>query len=488
LAQAGSSQVTSQRIRPGGMRVSVSLGFWYFLLFIIVYRQVLKSTHVQKVIHSLGVHWLPAMLQWYNMYLCGVLFYMSYSIYELLTEYDSLSEADVTDNLTKIYHLPQNYGHMKDDTLQAFIARNQVRPWLRYTNLASQLTGIPVVFITVFHVWKLLILPGKRLADEHVDWRQIPWKPPTRMNWLLLVITMPSMFSVMSMRATCRILAVMTGKATGHTEHYWPRVQTIEFAMYTSDLELAALFQFSSVYAFARICGSILSEAIFSKGPGATQDLEQVDARKLVKEYAFALKAAGFLGVWAFVAIGMLRCLFSFVIAEAEQFETYAGIASSLQSDALQSVSTVFSALTILCVINMIIICQISVIKDKLGDANMKFTGTRVLLLAGEVQARVISAFTVGSTLYEKAEQFSSELHKKVQIYIHEWSFSDEQAHLFHLSVLNFECLLVVIFNLITWYWLDLERSGIMNFKHFTKPDNNHPEKEALLDAEDVDF
>eukprot|EP00409_Alexandrium_fundyense_P001806 CAMPEP_0185905486 /NCGR_PEP_ID=MMETSP0196C-20130402/4697_1 /TAXON_ID=2932 /ORGANISM="Alexandrium fundyense, Strain CCMP1719" /LENGTH=77 /DNA_ID=CAMNT_0028625027 /DNA_START=56 /DNA_END=286 /DNA_ORIENTATION=+ len=77
---------------------------------------------------------------------------------------------------------------------------------------------------------------------------------------------MPTMFSVMSMRATCRILAVMTGTADGHAQLPWPKVQTIEFAMYTSDLELAALFQFSTVYAFARLCVSILAERFKGEG------------------------------------------------------------------------------------------------------------------------------------------------------------------------------------------------------------------------------
>mmetsp|Transcript_50211 Transcript_50211/g.101027 ORF Transcript_50211/g.101027 Transcript_50211/m.101027 type:complete len:460 (-) Transcript_50211:357-1736(-) len=459
------------------MRVNASLGFWYFLLFVVVWRQVLKSNHVQSAVHRILNGLLAPFAQWYAMYFVGIFTYMLYSLYELLSEYDSLSPSEIEDNLSRTYHLPQNKQALSGQSFGDFKEQLLIRPWLRYLNLVSQFVCFPVVAIAMVHVWKLLVLKSKQLAEQDPHWNSVPWKPTTRMNWLLLVVTMPVMFCVCSMRATCRILAIMTGKAHGHDTLQWPRVQTIEFAMYTSDLELAALFQFSTVYAFARICGSVLSDRAFFKGEAAGEDAQ---------EYILTIKTAGFLGVWAFVAVGMVRCIFTFITAEVEQFESFEAMANKLQETALQSVSTVFSAITLLCVVNMFIICRMSIITDKLQKANQKFMGTRLLLLAGEIQAKIIAAFTVNSALYNHVEKHA----QKLNFPIHKWNLTDEQSHLLHLSLLNFECLVVVIYNLVAWYQLDIEKAGILNFKPLAGPGNGNSgsdEKKKLLE-EALDF
>jgi len=209
---------------------------------------------------------------------------------------------------------------------------------------------------------------------------------------------------------------------------------------------------------------------------------------RLVKEYTFTIKTAGFLGVWAFVVVGAVRCIFDFCIAEAVQFESLAERVGTFQQSVFETISTVFSALTMLCVINMFIICKVSTIESHLGKANQKFLGTRLLLLCGEIQEKIIAAFTVGKPLYHQVELHATQYN----IPIHRWKFSEEQAHLFHLSLLNFECLVVVIFNLYSWYHLDIEKSKIMNFKPIqsttNKETNKEQEFELLLESDEAGF
>jgi len=272
------------------------------------------------------------------------------------------------------------------------------------------------------------------------------------------------------MRATCRLWAIFTGTADDEALKYsTDGVKDLEFALESFDLELAALVQFSTVYAFTRICGSILTEAAFQ---------HQDEDSELAHEYSRTIRLAGFLCVWAFVVVGICRCVLNIAFSEVQQTTALYNATSEEQSEKLDgwhrivsdlhenfqdSISLVFSALTVLCVLNMFVICSMTMIKSRLGNANLKFTGTRLLILALEIQGKLIDAFTVGQGLYTTAQEFKDKLPDWVPL--KRWVFSKEQAHLFNLSILNIECLIVVVLNVHTWSSLDLQESGIMRFK-----------------------
>eukprot|EP00419_Tripos_fusus_P046717 CAMPEP_0172831030 /NCGR_PEP_ID=MMETSP1075-20121228/22674_1 /TAXON_ID=2916 /ORGANISM="Ceratium fusus, Strain PA161109" /LENGTH=319 /DNA_ID=CAMNT_0013673417 /DNA_START=545 /DNA_END=1501 /DNA_ORIENTATION=- len=281
------------------------------------------------------------------------------------------------------------------------------------------------------------------------------------------------MFSVMSMRGTCRIWALFTGSAFSSGTLSTTGIRNVELALETADLEIAALFQFSSVYAFSRICGSILTEAAFSH-----QRLD-ADSRRMAVEYSNTILRAGFLCVWAFVSIGMLRCLINVAFAEVQlttgeltmnvtkvkamDLNAWQDLVAQVHTTFEDSISLVFAAMTVLCVINMFVICSMKMITDRLGNANLMFTGTRLLILALEIQGKLLDAFTVDRTLYNTAQVYKDKLPEWVPL--KRWSFSTEQAHLFNLSILNIECLFVVVLNYFTWSSLNLEESGIMRFR-----------------------
>jgi len=259
----------------------------------------------------------------------------------------------------------------------------------------------------------------------------------------------------------------------------WKDLEAYELALHRQDLELGAAFQFASVYAFARLCGSFMVEHSvnllvqsprqLSHRPSRESTLEhkqEMDNTDTLWEYKTIIGFVCFLGVWAFVIVGIFRSFCAFCLsgvlvyyqdAQAEPPEFFL----VLQHVVSSGFSKVLAALAILCVINMTVICNMKTVKEPLGNANMKFSGTQFLLIAGEVQSRIIDAFTTGKPLYQTAFQYVT-LFDKFNVPMSNWNFSIVQARMLHLSLLNLECLCVVMFNFLAWSSPELKRSGIL--------------------------
>jgi len=153
--------------------------------------------------------------------------------------------------------------------------------------------------------------------------------------------------------------------------------------------------------------------------------------------------------------------LFGFFICEASQFDAWKEQAAKAQSSILRRIKTAFIVLTVLCVINMKIICSMSVVKDHLGSADSKFLGTRLLILIKESLYTLISAFTVGSDLYLTVEHHLVDTFGMDHETLHSWHFYRIQARLWELSILSISCLIVVVFNLVVWRPLNMKEAGI---------------------------
>jgi len=130
---------------------------------------------------------------------------------------------------------------------------------------------------------------------------------------------------------------------------------------------------------------------------------------------------------------------------------------SLLERSVLQAVNTIFSFLTILCVINMFIVGRTKTIKERLGNANLKFMGARLLLLIIAVQEQAANALTMDSDMNKQVVAKAAERGLDMSAF----RLTHLQADLLHISLLNFECLFVVCFNVFAWRDLDLERTGV---------------------------
>merc|ERR1712150_138254 len=117
----------------------------------------------------------------------------------------------------------------------------------------------------------------------------------------------------------------------------------------------------------------------------------------------------------------------------------------------------IFTFVTLLCMANMIMVSKTRDIRDCLGNANLKFLGTRLVLLIAQIQPQVLNAVTKGSSLYTsvhtKVLPVLEEKFPKLDVikYFSYWTFSERQADLAHVCLLNVEGLIVVIATLLFW-------------------------------------
>lgn len=448
--------------------VNFTMAFWYFILFdVVVWRQVMKIDRIQDLIHKPLNGIFGFFLQWYTVFFFGVAFATVYSLWELFVLYEGIPDDVIKINLEAIYDHNTAFGHNlskgywglynstcdlpscqvldKDEWVESLA----IEPWLRWLSFTGQIAGAATVGLSFAHV-VLLLRKCRESAKLNAKWMLHPWKPTTRLNWLLWVYTMPAIFCVAGLRAGCRIWALLTGTAhcAGPNTNdgciaSWKEVESHEFALYNSDLELAALFQYMTIYGFCQLMGEYVSHAAFM------DNVKGVEEREEVVEIQAVIKRAGFMGAWAFIVVGFVRTIISFICAELTSHDM-TELPTLIEQKVEKTFSLLFSATTIFCVVNMLIICNMNAIKSKMPKANPKFLGTRILILCGEVQKRIIMAWTWGSPNFVLLNGILVK-YESHTMNASTWMFNRETAQLAHTALLTWETFLVVLANFVLW-------------------------------------
>lgn len=392
------------------------------LLFLVFFwRGLTRADCVQKCLHYFGP--LAPLLQWYSLLFIGlgvILFRTFFDVvkfeyikYSFLTSDALVHEIDYIPNIT-----------------EAEKQELAITPKLRLFSLCAPIAGVVAAVIVVEHVATLVShSAARRRKSNHLN----VWSMSTEMNMVLLVIGIPIVFIVMAMRAEIRVWAVMTGSAWLPYQNVFPAtttwevVKTLEMGTFTTDLELAGFFQYLTIFSFGQLCVGYL--------------------RNAPKQYQYALKWAGLQGVYLYVIFGALRSLGTLVAAVVAENPEHDYAATLIREKVLHFIGPIFTAATMLCVYNMMIIGKMEDVRARLGSANAKFQGTRALLLVSQIQLQVLTAVTVGSPLYLQAQKAPPPFNKILE----NWDFSMYRAKLLHAALLNVECLLVVLFNRYVW-------------------------------------
>lgn len=446
------------------MRVHVTGLFWIYLICVLIWREVAKRNVVQAKLHSLGP--LALVLQWYSLFFIGYAFTLCYGIYEMLF-YLAISEADIHHNLNRRWAEEYQGFNTTDPgfmNVDQFRLTLEIRTWLRVFSWIAVICG-PIVFCLILgQTLKFARMCNLRPVEEHAieagKFTFGVWKVPLRMNMVMLILVNPGVFSVMSLRALCRVWALCTGTTHNNTHMDWPEEQTFESAVFMGDMELAAAFQYFAVHVFARLCGDYLCDSSIIKDYRKYVKVEnQKEFQSNELEYRRMVRWAAFLVVHAFCVVGAGRCLIDFVICEGRIMTSYGENLEKVQTTISSKLDVVFLCLTILCVINMKLICDMKDITKKLAKASLMFMGTRVLLLLADNQALVVEAFTVDSKMYANFMAYKA----KSGVELPDWNFYQNQAYLFHLSLVGLECLFSVAVNMFAWKNLNVEQSEIMS-------------------------
>lgn len=254
--------------------------------------------------------------------------------------------------------------------------------------------------VIAFHVVKI-IRRGRRCHTEHQS--QFPWKIHGRQDMLFLLVVMPSVFILMSLRSTSRMWYVMTGKHTGEDA-------VTDLALFKENFELAAVCQYYLVHIFAQLCIDFLTE------------------QEVNKDMETAIRYAGFQGAYAWCVIGSVHSVILFGLAYSHNFNLAPVVLLKVEA-VEKTVSILASFMSIMCTYNMFIICKLPFLEEALGHANMKFNGTKVMLLVGPNQLKVLLALAKLGFL----------------------DLSEQRAMLLHSSLISAECLLVTLLNFFAW-------------------------------------
>jgi predicted ABC-type exoprotein transport system permease subunit len=278
----------------------------------------------------------------------------------------------------------------------------------------------------------------------------------TRFQHVLTIIGMPLVFNVMAMRSLVRIWAVMTGSCW-KPGMPWENIEQLEMVTYTMDLEVALFFQFYGIWRFGLLCTNFLEHSRYIHA-------EDEDAGR---QYKRTLALTSVQGVYAFVLVGALRGIFDLAVSWMQEKPQYKEMADQLEVTVLSKVGPIFIFVTLLVMVNMVLVSRVRDIKEPLGNANLKFLGTRLLLLIAQIQPKVLAAITVGSPLYEKVSSTAEKLHlqERFGLDLSYWTFNGHQAELAHASLLNIECIIIAVFTIFFWQ-LDAHQREALMFEH----------------------
>ncbi|CAE8585796.1 unnamed protein product [Polarella glacialis] len=423
---------------------------WIFLLAMLILRGLQTLNCMQRCLHFFGR--ATPFLQWYTLTVAGLSILLIRSLADIImydyVAFDFLNPEKIEQKLDSICAGTDLDASACQKLKDSLLIPN----WLHMLSLFAPVCGLLAFVLLLVLLFRFVKYNHqKKLEDESPS----PWKLAVRLEWVIVILGMPLIFIVMAMRSLIRIWAVMTGS-------FWKpgvdfeSMNRLELSTYQMDLELAVTVQFLAIWMFGMLCSSFLQHSKYIRSATESDNEE----RAATQQYRRMLAYTSIQGVYAFVVIGLLRAIFDISVTYLEENPKYQSTAEEIENTFITKVGTIFTFVTLLCMINMILISKLRDIKDNLGNANLKFLGTRLLLLIAQIQPQILSAITVGHPLHENLRPVSVKYH--FEEYYDRWTFTDYQAKLAHASVLNVECLVVVLVTCFFWQLDDGQREALM--------------------------
>jgi hypothetical protein len=198
-----------------------------------------------------------------------------------------------------------------------------------------------------------------------------------------------------------------------------------DMALYHENLYLSAVCQFYGVLVFVEL----MHDFVDKRASKETRDI---------------IRFAGFQGVHAWILVGVVNTVFHWGLHVAKYSPAVPSSFSPFveaHKDPIAKVDLmlnhVFSAMTLLCIYNMILICRFKDIQDALAHPSLKFFGTRFLLLVAQVQPQILRNQVVRNLAIFRSYDGHT--------------YSEKTPELAHVALLPLECLLVIAFNYVTW-------------------------------------
>jgi len=293
--------------------------------------------------------------------------------------------------------------------------------WLKMLSVASTFVGAVAFCLVMFHSCRVILKDQKYTLLIG-----------SRRDMVLDIIAVPAIYIIMSLRSTCRMWMIMRGVSEDEAE-----IRTNQ-SLYKENFELAAICQYFAVFVFTQLCVNLLRD-ITSK-----IDHEEAKAKGWGDDMMKAMQLTGFQGAYLWCIFGSLHSVLLFILAYFPH-NGYMNLATTSKFLAIKSkISIIASVASLLCTYNMIVICKLKFIRESLGQPSLKFNGTKIMLLLGPNQLKIISALVNTSDNYLLTLPMLRNIVRGLDL-------SQERSYLVHSSLMCFECLVVVLINL--WAW-----------------------------------
>lgn len=298
--------------------------------------------------------------------------------------------------------------------------------WLKKLSLTAPMVATVAFLILMCHVAYIIrcciadnqadnrLTPGGECERQTIKWMLTP-----RQDIVLLILAMPAVFLIMSMRSESRIWMVMRGIAKDDDE------RDTDIALFKENFELAAICQYYTIIAFVRLCLSFLDKG-----------RHQEDRMK--EEMKTAMTYVGFQGALGWAILGIAHSCILFVLAYSHNLHWNNEKKGHIQK-AEHVVGLFASAFSLLCTYNMIVVCKLDFVNTGMrGNANLKFNGTKIMLLLGPNQLKFLLIFANSANVH--VSSFREKL-----------GFDESQAYLLHATLMCYECFVVVLLNAYAW-------------------------------------
>lgn len=417
---------------------------WIFLLIMLVWKYLGNFQCVQTLFHCC-CNTCGLIFQWYTWAFIGLLFALLRTVWDII-RFDYIQFAFLNPELVQqsFHRICQDLSELE---CTEATEKYTLTPLWRWLSLSAPVAGALAFVILSVHTGRKI-----RRCFQWKSKRELknPWALPKRFDFVLVVNAVPLLFIVMSMRALIRVWTVFTGSCWREGMS-WESQKSLETSTAMMDLEIAATFQFFAVYLFALLINDFLKHSKYIQGRS-----------DVIKEYKRAVSNAALLVVYAYVFIGVARAMCDFSVAFLEEpskkgsllmckpFE-YFDMRCPENEELIQYPKTwkknyldpINVFLSIMLILNMGTVAQVQDLKDALGDAKpgfsceslrnlmsgsgntmVKFTGARLLILAGQIQPNLFPIF----------------------------GYNQSQSMLAHVTLLQFESLIVVIITVMFWH------------------------------------
>jgi len=281
---------------------------------------------------------------------------------------------------------------------------------VRIVSKASLVAGI-LGFVLLFTHFAYSSFAGKMWRERNMQ--LYPWALSKRQDMLFCLLSVPALYISMSVQSTARMWMVISGA-------YGEYGKDVDLDLYQENLDLCSAFGYWGVYAFSRLCWKFIKERT------------STDIRHVVK-------FASFQGVGAFVLVGVVKSVLSFGMAySTRHYPGFMEQNGELLEKGYAKINDALVVITIICIYNMILICNFEPIQDALGNATAKFFGLRVLMLLQQIQPMVLKNSAVMAYFCTPHSCKNTEDTENI-------------GKLLHSSLLTLECVLVILFNFLSW-------------------------------------